>query len=105
MKYVLMGSLVLLTGCTTISTSDLQPPRTCSQYVNQFLKRTEHAPAPADASQAEHARFEVAEAGQLELSDMDKFLAKQTLGICEKEGQAAYDRARKALKPWWRKIF
>jgi hypothetical protein len=106
MKYILIGSLGLLTAaCTTVSADNLQAPRTCSQYVNLFLQRTEHAAPPADNSQAEHGRFELAEAGQLELADMDKILARETLGICEKESAAAYERAKKALKPWWKRIF
>jgi hypothetical protein len=32
-------------------------------------------------------------------------MAKQTLFICEKESKDAYDRAKKALKPWWKRIF
>lgn len=75
----------------------------CSRYVNLFLERTEHAQEPA-GSQASLGNFAIAEAGQLELSNRDKDLAKEVLAICEKEGAEALERAKRAMKPWWKRI-
>lgn len=76
----------------------------CSRYVDLFLERTEHARPPAGDSSKEWVNFGTAEAGQLELSNRDKTLAKKVLGICEQEGAAALDRAKRAMKPWWKRI-
>jgi hypothetical protein len=32
-------------------------------------------------------------------------LAKQVLAICEQEGAAALERAKRAMKPWYKRIF
>jgi hypothetical protein len=98
---------LLLAGCAGCTTVYVAGPeqRQCSRYVNLFLDRTEHAKPPSDGSQAALGNFAIAEAGQLELSNRDKQLAKEVLVICEKEGQEAYERAKRALKPWWKKIF
>jgi hypothetical protein len=93
----------LLAACTTVSVDALQDQRHCSRYVDLFLDRTEHAPTPG-TTQASHGNFEIAEAGQLELSDRDKLLAKQVLHMCEKEGDDALARAKHAMKPWWKRI-
>lgn len=81
------------------------PQRQCSRYVNLFLERTEHARPPADDSSKEWVNFGGAEAGQLEVSNRDKELAKQVLVICEQEGADALKRAQRAMKPWYRRIF
>lgn len=65
--------------------------------MNLFLDPTEHAPPPA-SSQASHGEFEVAEAGQLELANRDKGLAKKVLGICEQEQIDAATRAKRATR-------
>jgi hypothetical protein len=72
--------------------------------VDLFLERTEHAPTPG-TSQASHGNFEIAEAGQLELSNRDKELAKKVLHLCEDEGVEAYARAKRRMKPWIKRIF
>lgn len=98
---------LLLTACAACTTVSVEgaDQRQCSRYVNLFLERTEHAPPPADSSQAALGNFAIAEAGQLELSNRDKVLAKQVLSICEQEGAEALDRAKRALKPWWKRVF
>lgn len=73
--------------------------------MNLFLERTEHAVPPADASSNEWVNFGTAEAGQLELSNHGKALAKQVLALCEQEGAEALERAKRAMKPWWKRIF
>jgi hypothetical protein len=73
--------------------------------VNLFLERTEHAPPPADGSQAALANFAIAEAGQVELSNHDKALAKKVLAVCEAEGDEALAEAKRRLKPWYKRIF
>lgn len=93
---------VLLGGCTTVSVDGLHQ-RQCSRYVNLFLERTEHA-KPPEGSQASLGNFALAEAGQLELSNRDKELARQVLALCEQEGEEALARAKRALRPWWKKI-
>lgn len=106
-KWTLRSTLLLplaCAACTTVSVDSLQDQRHCSRYVDIFLERTEHA-SPPGTSQASHANFELAEAGQLELSDHDKALAKQVLHICEGEGDAALARAKRAMKPFWKRIF
>lgn len=70
-----------------------------------FLERTEHAAPPASDASKDWINFSVAEAGQLELSNKDKELAKLTLHMCELEGEEALARAKKALRPWWKRIF
>lgn len=70
-----------------------------------FLQRTAHAKPPANDSSEEWVNFGVAEAGQLELSNRDKELGRLTLQLCELEGEAALERAKRALRPWWKKIF
>lgn len=105
-KWTRLSTLLLplvCAACTTVSV-DPEPPRKCSRYVDLFLERTEHAKAP-DGSQASLGNFALAEAGQLELSNRDKELAKLTLHMCELEGEEAYERAKKALRPWWKRIF
>jgi hypothetical protein len=97
--------LVLCVSCTTVSAEALQPERKCSRYVNLFLERTEHAAPPASEASNAWINFGVAEAGQLELSNKDKELAKLTLQMCELEGEEALARAKRALKPWWKRIF
>jgi hypothetical protein len=94
---------LLCAACTTVSV-DAPEQRQCSRYVDLFLDRTEHAPAPG-TSQASHVAFEAAEAGQLELSDRDKVLAKQVLHMCEQEGADALARAKRSMKPFWKRIF
>jgi hypothetical protein len=93
----------LVRGARQSLSTALQDQRQCSRYVDLFLDRTEHAPAPG-TSQASHGNFEIAEAGQLELSNRDKELAKKVLHICEQEGAAALARAKRAMKPWWKRI-
>lgn len=73
--------------------------------MNLFLERTDHARPPADDSSKEWVNFGGAEAGQLELSNRDKELAKRVLAMCEQEGAEALERARHAMKPWWKRIF
>jgi hypothetical protein len=105
-KWTLRSTPLLLlasAGCTTVSV-DGPPPRQCSRYVNLFLERTEHATRPA-GSQASLGNFAIAEAGQLELSNRDKELAKKTLALCESEGTEAHERAKRAMKPFWKRIF
>lgn len=96
--------LLLCAACTTVSV-DPAPQRACSRYVNLFLERTEHARPPADDSSKEWVNFGGAEAGQLELSNRDKALAKQVLVMCEREGAEALARAKRAMKPWYKRIF
>jgi hypothetical protein len=105
-KWILSSTLLLplaCAACTTVSVDALQDQRQCSRYVDLFLDRTEHAPAPG-TTQASHGSFEIAEAGQLELSNRDKELAKKVLHMCEQEGSAALARAKRAMKPWWKRI-
>lgn len=73
--------------------------------MNLFLERTEHAKPPANDTSSEWVNFAVAEAGQLELSNRDKELAHLMLQQCELEGEEALERAKQALKPWWKRIF
>ena len=106
-RWTLLSTLLLplaCAACTTVSADAIQPQRKCSQYVNLFLERTEHA-SPPTGTQASLANFALAEAGQLELSNRDKELAKLTLQMCELEGEEALARAKKALRPWWKRIF
>lgn len=77
----------------------------CSRYVNLFLERTEHSTPPVDETSKEWVNFGVAQSGQLELSNRDKTLAKKMLETCEAEGAEASERARRALRPWYKKIF
>lgn len=72
--------------------------------MNLFLERTEHAPPPS-GTQASLGNFAIAEAGQVELSNRDKALAKQVLLMCEKEGAEGKKRAERAMKPWFKRIF
>lgn len=94
---------LLCAACTQVSVAG-PSQRKCSRYVNLFLERTEHAAAP-EGGQASYANFAIAEAGQLELSNRDKELAQLTLQMCELEGEEALAAAKKALKPWWKRIF
>lgn len=106
-RWTLKSTLLLLlacAGCTTVSAERVAPDRKCSRYVNLFLERTEHA-TPPTGTQASLGNFALAEAGQLELSNRDKELARKVLEMCEQEGQAAYERAKHALRPWWKRIF
>jgi hypothetical protein len=96
--------LLLCASCTTVS-ADFPPTRQCSRYVNPFLEVTAHAAPPASADSKDWVGFAVAEAGQLELSNHDKALARQVLGVCETETQEAHDRAARAVKPWYKRIF
>lgn len=73
--------------------------------MNLFLERTEHARPPADDRSREWVNFGVAEAGQVEISNRDKDLAKKVLLMCEAEGAEALERAKRSLKPWWKRIF
>jgi hypothetical protein len=73
--------------------------------VNLFLERTAHAKPPASEDSNEWVNFATAEAGQLELSNRDKELAKLTLQMCELEGEEALARAKRAMRPWWKRIF
>ena len=72
--------------------------------MNLFLERTDHASPPAAGSQAALGNFAIAEAGQLELSNHDKALARKVLARCEQEGSAALERAKRALRPWYKRI-
>jgi hypothetical protein len=65
---------------------------------------TPDARTPASAAANEWVNFGVAEAGQLQMSNHDKSLAKQMLGICEQDGADALARAKRSLKPWYKKI-
>lgn len=105
-KWTPRSMLLLPLLCAACTPVYVEGPsqRNCSRYVNLFLERTEHAPPPGD-SQASHANFEIAEAGQLELSNRDKDLAKKVLLMCEAEGAEALKRAERALKPWYKRIF
>lgn len=96
-------ALTLCAGCTTVSADQVVGQRQCSRYVKLFLERTEHARPPADDSSREWVSFGVAAAGQLELANKDKELALRMLEMCEAEGAAALERARQALRPWWRR--
>lgn len=96
--------LLLCASCTTVS-ADLPPPRQCSRYVDPFLDATPHAAPPASADSNDWVNFGVAEAGQVELANRDKQLARSVLGVCEQETQEAFDRAARQARPWWRRIF
>lgn len=96
---------LLCAACTTVSADHLPEPRKCSRYTNLFLETTEHARPPADDSSKEWVNFATAEAGQLEIANRDKQLARQVGEMCEQEGAEARERALKAIKPWYRKIF
>ena len=69
-----------------------------------FLEQTPHAKPPADDSSQEWVNFGIAQTGQLNLSNRDKELAHLMLQQCELEGEEALARARRALRPWYRKI-
>ncbi len=97
-------ALLLCAGCTTVS-ADSPDPRKCSRYVNPFLEETAHAAAPANEESREWVGFAVSEAGQLEVSNRDKRLAKGVLDTCEQETQEAADRAARKAKPWYKRIF
>ena len=101
-----MSTLLALTLCAGCTPLYVEGPdqRLCSRYVNLFLDATPHARPPASAASNEWVNFGTAEAGQLELSNHDKSLAKQMLGICEQEGVDALARAKRSLKPWYKKI-
>lgn len=97
-------ALLLCAGCTTVS-ADLPPPRQCSRYVDPFLEATRHAAPPASAASNDWVNFGVAEAGQVELANRDKHLARSVLATCEQETQEAFDTAARRAKPWWRRAF
>lgn len=65
---------------------------------------TPHA-APPGTSQASHANFEVAEAGQLEKANSDKAGTHHIITVCETRKKQALERAQHRLKHWWQKIF
>lgn len=98
------GLMLACAGCTTLSVEG-PDQRLCSRYVNLFLEATPHARPPADANSKEWVNFGTAEAGQLELSNHDKDLAKKMLGVCEQDGAEALAKAKRSLKPWYKKIF
>lgn len=103
MRCLIVAASVAAAGCTTVSVEGPQA-RMCSRYVNLFLERTEHATPPANDSSKEWVNFGVAEAGQLELSNRDKAIARKVLTMCEEEGAEALERAKRTLRPWWRRI-
>lgn len=80
-------------------------PRRCSRYVDPFLEEVDHAAPPADKTSKEWVRFGVEEAGAKEQDTRDKRLGKKVLHTCEDETQEAFDRAAKAVKPWYKRIF
>lgn len=97
-------ALMLCAGCITTSVGG-PAQRQCSRYADLFLDPTEHAAPPATADSKDWVNFAVAEAGKLNLSNRDKFLAKQVLHLCEQEGLDATARAKQAAKPWFKRIF
>lgn len=94
---------LLCAGCTTVSVdptiSDLPP---CSEYVPDEIKQdTPHAAPPASNDDAAWVGFAVAEAGQLEKSNVDRRTERQIIRRCEEARAAAIERSRKRAKAWW----
>lgn len=100
----MLPALLLCAACTTVS-ADFPPPRRCSLYTDPFLEQTNHAPPPANSASKSWVNFGVGEAGQLTIANHDKANAKKVQHVCEDETQAAFDRAARRVKPWWKRIF
>lgn len=96
--------LTLCAGCMPVYVeASIDDP--CSEYVPaEMWQPTPHAQPPG-TSQASHANFEVAEAGQLEKANDKPPAIEHIVTTCETNKKKAVERAKHKLEPWWKRIF
>ena len=101
---------MLFASCTTVS-AEMPDPRRCSKYTDPFLQETPHTERPRPQSALPGAvlnawvNFGIGQTGQLVIANDDKRKAKHVQTTCEAETAIAFEKARRKLLPWYRKIF
>lgn len=101
---------------------DLPPRPDCAAYVPDELKAdTPHAAPPAGVAAVTGAEaaaqghdlmvlknwidFGIAEVGQTDKANADRRAERHIRDVCEAKYQEALDQAKRATRPWYKRIF
>ena len=80
-------------------------PRRCGKYTDPLLQETPHADRPRQKTMPSWVNFGLAQTGQLVIANDDKRKARHVQKVCEDETAIGFEKARRKMLPWYRKIF